>query len=635
MDAALSGGVVKAHLVRAAYQGEQAAAGGGAKAPKAEGKAEGKADAKVEGRATTPPPGKVTAGEFGEKAKKRAGSSGKAKGGEAAAGSIPAGVAASVGAIVGGGGASDDFLSKLEAAEGKGSKKKVSKKKKVGATKKETEKAVAAETAKRPLVKTGTSSAEMAAAAEAHWQQVWSHVQLSNLPTDVTFGVGELQDREPQLAATVGATLRPHFNALLDVYHKYSDVHLPGSAVPQPSFTPMPYRQADGSPPPADMPRELKSTDLHRLSENSWLQFCRDAKLIGDAPTQMLPTEACLIFTAVNTRRAARNLVLGADAEAGSIRGFTTSEFLEAIVQCACKVSAAAKEAKEGGGAEVLMTAEHVAASVAALVQDSILQKVAREDVRGFRQAMAASAPLVAALERAGPLIRAVHERYAKRGDDHTDFPSLDDQGGYGLSLRRFDELVWDAKLIGRELSRNAAKAAFVNALNAGDAFAGISEFGEIVVRLAHAITPLTREERVGAPPPPPKRSKSKDKWAGRGANEGLGATPTLPPPLLVPGGSGTIFEPSAELTLLGKLEAVCTKFVAIAGDAPEEVAHFRALYPLEKPRVRGQPLGQPVAFPTSVPTLPGPPPPPVTPPPDHPLPEGAEGAVATEHAEA
>ena len=53
--------------------------------------------------------------------------------------------------------------------------------------------------------------------------------------------------------------------------------------------------------------------------------------------------------------------------------------------------------------------------------------------------------------------------------------------------------MVWEAGLIGRELSRNAAKACFVNALNQGDALAGITEFGEVVVRLAHALSPMSR----------------------------------------------------------------------------------------------------------------------------------------------
>ena len=127
----------------------------------------------------------------------------------------------------------------------------------------------------------------------------------------------------------------------------------------------MPYRQqSDGAPgaptsPPlntADAPtRELKNTDLHKLSENSWLQFCRDAGLIGATTAPLMPTDVCLIFTAVNTRRAARNLSLGTDAESGSIRAFTFSEFVEGLIQCACKTTPAV------GG---LLTADHVQMAV-------------------------------------------------------------------------------------------------------------------------------------------------------------------------------------------------------------------------------------------------------------------------------
>ena len=184
------------------------------------------------------------------------------------------------------------------------------------------------------------------------------------------------------------------------------------------------------------------------------------------------------------------------------------------------------------------------------------------------------------------------------------------------MHLCRYSELVWEAGLIGRELSRNAAKASFVNALNPGDALAGISEFGEILLRLAHSLTPMTREERVGAPPPPPKASKKsgfgKSGKGGKGrkdasppkGNLGSDAPPSLPPPLLVPGGEGMIFEASAEAALLSKLELVLTKLVAIAGDDAEDpiVLQMRSLYPIERPRVRGT-LGSPQPFP-------GPPPP-------------------------
>ena len=72
-------------------------------------------------------------------------------------------------------------------------------------------------------------------------------------------------------------------------------------------------KNPDGSPGgPGGAAAELKNSDLHKLSENSWLQFCRDARMLGDSSetpdaASLMPTEACLIFTSVNTRRAARN----------------------------------------------------------------------------------------------------------------------------------------------------------------------------------------------------------------------------------------------------------------------------------------------------------------------------------------
>lgn len=410
MDAALAGGAIKAHLVRAAYQQPAAKPAPPAAAPK------------EAARAPTPPPGQVAKDGGGGKKKKRAGSSkGKSRDASAKVNAMPAEAALRAVGTAG----DDAFLSKLEAVETKVGKKG-GKKKKRTTSKTQVMAAVAAETAKQPIVRAGGNSADAAASADKQWQQVWGHVQLTNLPGDVAFGVGEAIDREPQLNTSLSSYLRPHFGALHDVYHKYSDVHLPGGAV-RSEFTPMPFRQQSGeslsgggSPvlvtagagaDAAGGGKELKNSDLHRLSENSWLQFCRDARLIGDGPSQLLPTEACLIFTAVNTRRAQRNLSLGSDAESGSIRGFTFSEFLEGIIQCACKLSPPRE-------AHVLLTAESVTAALTSLTEGSILQHVIREDVKGFREAVHASRALVVCLERAAPLLRAVHARYAMRGDE-------------------------------------------------------------------------------------------------------------------------------------------------------------------------------------------------------------------------
>ena len=115
-------------------------------------------------------------------------------------------------------------------------------------------------------------------------------------PGDTHFGVGEVIDREPMLSTNLAKTLRAHFDALLDCYHKYSDVHLPGGL--HYDFTPFPFRpQTDEgvkqAPAEPLVPRELRNSDLHRLSENSWLQFCRDARLIGEKDGQLMPTEVC------------------------------------------------------------------------------------------------------------------------------------------------------------------------------------------------------------------------------------------------------------------------------------------------------------------------------------------------------
>ena len=109
-------------------------------------------------------------------------------------------------------------------------------------------------------------------------------------------------------------------------------------------------------------------------------------------------------------------------------------------------------------------------------------------------------------------------------------------------------------------------------------------------MRLAHVYTPMTREEKVGAPPPPRpktpgKGGKGASKKAKKAASTRLdtAATAPLPPPLLVPpaGPDGHVaFEGTAEAQLLAKLRHVCTRLVAVAGDGADDpvVRHLRQL---------------------------------------------------------
>ena len=69
------------------------------------------------------------------------------------------------------------------------------------------------------------------------------------------------------------------------------------------------------------------------------------------------------------------------------------------------------------------------------------------------------------------------------------------------------------------------------------------------------------------------------------------------------------VFEEAAEEALLVKLETICQKLTAVAGD-PTIVRQFRMTYPAEQQRVRGAPPPPP----------PQPPPPPPQPP-QRPLP--------------
>ncbi len=197
----------------------------------------------------------------------------------------------------------------------------------------------------------------------------------------------------------------------------------------------------------------------------------------------------------------------------------------------------------------------------------------------------------------------------------------------------RYTEMVWEAGLVGRELSRHTAKACFVNALAVGDALAGVTEFVEVVARLAHKLTPMTREERVGAPPPPMKKfaghqntlgaggggkggggkaasgpampfadpklnkhAKGTKGGAGAGATAALGAqAPPLPPPLLERSTDGLTmcFTPAAEAQLLSKLDLVLGKLAKVAHEPGDDA-------PSEQPKQANKP-GRPVRAPSAV----------------------------------
>ena len=123
--------------------------------------------------------------------------------------------------------ADDPFLAKLEKAEATGGAKKAG----GGAKKKKKPKAPTAGEvdAAAPLLPKGVDASQLRAEADAQWARAWANVQLTNLPRDTSFGVGELVDREPRLATTLSELLRPHFHALMDCYHKYADVVLPSA----------------------------------------------------------------------------------------------------------------------------------------------------------------------------------------------------------------------------------------------------------------------------------------------------------------------------------------------------------------------------------------------------------------------
>jgi len=302
---------------------------------------------------------------------------------------------------------------------------------------------------------------------------------------------------------------------------------------------------------------------------------------------QVMPTVACLVFTAVNTRRASLQIASGGTGDAGGVRAFTFSELIEAIIQLACTLLMQQREADAQRGVLVTtpLTSDTVCGAISMLLEVEMLSRVRREDIRGFREALQGCASIVALMEGHAGMLRAVHARYALREGEGAQF---DDRGGLGLPLSGFTLMVWEAGLVGRELSRQTAKACFVNALAPGDALAGVAEFVEIVARLAHKLTPMTREDRVGAPPPPAKKFAGHQNTLGtKGGKGGAPVTeaepeaPPAQPALLARAADGVTmcFVPEAEEKLLAKLEVVLIKLAKVARDPADEEAAAAAAF--------------------------------------------------------
>lgn len=213
-----------------------------------------------------------------------------------------------------------------------------------------------------------------------------------------------------------------------------------------------------------------------------------------------------------------------AATDAGSLHAFTFSEFLESLVVTSLRRKPHPK---------TLLASDHVCPTVQNFVERVVLSRVRHDDVKGFREGVLASTMLNAELDGAAQMLRSLHAGYAPaarplqaRGSGGPFFRfaaravAAEDKsivlrsagpskgGGAQLPLAAFSEMCWEAGLVGSYTSWARVKQSFVQALEPGDALADLGEFREAVTRLAHAITPMTREERVGAPPPPIRKKK-------------------------------------------------------------------------------------------------------------------------------
>jgi hypothetical protein len=276
---------------------------------------------------------------------------------------------------------------------------------------------------------------------------------------------------------------------------------------------------------------ESATGELYRMADFNWKSLLRDASLVGEGKGQLRTTAVSAIFKSVNQRRdnlaknkgaaAQRENASGKPAEgtpaaytdavlqiaslgthggtfangvtphyaAGSLYGFTFSEFLEGLIHVAVQLPPVAGQSRPGASG---LTEGYVLSQLGWVVQDRILLDARRGEVLEFRRMVVESPTLSEAAEAISPMLDPLYARQAE----------LPSRQLVGCSLKAFQDMCTEAELVGQGLSLMDIKSAFVHSLLIGADEDGTrkplldrNEFDEAVMRLALHFEPPAADE--------------------------------------------------------------------------------------------------------------------------------------------
>ena len=283
---------------------------------------------------------------------------------------------------------------------------------------------------------------------------------------------------------------------------------------------------------------DAAASELYRMTDSKWRQLLKDAMIVAEREKRahLTTMAASNIFRSVNQRRdnlergqqrgtkggahmtpdRAAHVAIGeatglgsasasaSSFAAGSLFGFTFSEFLEGLIHVSIELTQSA--AGGGGGAQSrsanAISTPVVIAGVRSLIEQRILPNAKTSNVLEFRRAALDSMRLTEALDAIRRPIDQIWSYFAHRPQ------KVGAQGkqkllpdATGFSLQHFLELAQEAQLIGGALSRMQAKTVFISALEISAESAGgrrplltRAEFGEALLRLCYAYEPTPDE---------------------------------------------------------------------------------------------------------------------------------------------
>ena len=360
------------------------------------------------------------------------------------------------------------------------------------------------------------------------WDKQWQHIHLGELPHDVEdaddSGHHGIQEREPELNRGLQDLFSTAFANLFDVYLYYAKVDIPDSV-------------------------DASAAELYRMTDSKWKMMLKDAGVIDDksskknagTATSISTMTASNIFKSVNQRRDllekggvrgtkgrghettdkaahaamadAATIGFGVEAgagrhlaSAGSLYGFTFSEFMEGLVFVALELPPATAVLPTSG-----LTTPYVVSCVRALLEEHVLLKAKSSGIFETRRVLLDSVDLSAALDAIRGDLEPIYSWSASQPQR---VGSLGRPKGEstGFALGHFLELTDGAKLIGGQLSRVQVKTIFVSSLELTAESAGNrrplltrAEFDEALLRLCLIFEPSKEELMAAAGTPGPR----------------------------------------------------------------------------------------------------------------------------------